>query len=145
MTEKVNGSFKLMKCLSLKQPYADLLVEGIKTIELRKWKTKFRGTFLVHASKVPFESSYDKSRLGCIVGMATLVDVKHYDNEKAWQSDIPLHRADDDFIESHYGFVIVNPTKFEKPIPFAGSLNFFNVLFNEETLIAKQFMPEKLS
>ena len=40
-----------MKCLSLKQPSADLLALGDKTIELRKWNTKFRGIFLVHASK----------------------------------------------------------------------------------------------
>jgi hypothetical protein len=30
----------LKKCLSLKQPYADLLVAGKKTIELRTWNTK---------------------------------------------------------------------------------------------------------
>jgi predicted transcriptional regulator len=40
-----------MKCLSLKQPYAELLISGKKTIELRKWNTNFRGQFLVHASK----------------------------------------------------------------------------------------------
>jgi len=27
-----------MKCLSLKQPFADLLDHGEKTIELRKWR-----------------------------------------------------------------------------------------------------------
>ncbi len=40
-----------MKCLSLKQPFAELLVSGKKTIELRKWNTKFRGKFLMHDSK----------------------------------------------------------------------------------------------
>jgi hypothetical protein len=40
-----------MKCLSLKQPYAELLVSGKKTIELRNWNTAFRGKFLIHASK----------------------------------------------------------------------------------------------
>ena len=40
-----------MKCLSLRQPYAELLVSGKKTIELRKWNTNFRGKFLIHASK----------------------------------------------------------------------------------------------
>ena len=40
-----------MKCLSLKQPFADLLALGEKTIELRKWNTKLRGEFLVPASK----------------------------------------------------------------------------------------------
>jgi len=39
------------KCLSLRQPYAELIVSGRKTIELRKWNTRFRGEFLVHASK----------------------------------------------------------------------------------------------
>jgi len=38
-----------MKCLSVSQPYADLIVKGKKTIELRTWNTKFRGEFLVHA------------------------------------------------------------------------------------------------
>ena len=40
-----------MKCLSLRQPFAKLIISGKKTIELRKWNTKFRGEFLVHASK----------------------------------------------------------------------------------------------
>ena len=41
-----------MKCSSLKQPYADLLASGKETIELRNWNTKFRGKFLIHASKI---------------------------------------------------------------------------------------------
>ena len=39
-----------MKCLSLKQPFAELVVSGRKTIELRMWNTRYRGEFLVHAS-----------------------------------------------------------------------------------------------
>jgi len=39
-----------MKC-SLKQPVAELLVSGKRTVELRKWNTKFRGKFLIDASK----------------------------------------------------------------------------------------------
>ena len=42
-----------MKALSLKQPFAELIVSGKKTIELRNWNTKFRGKFLIHASKIP--------------------------------------------------------------------------------------------
>ena len=41
-----------MKCFSLKQPYADLIVFGEKIIELRKRNAKFRGEFLFHASKI---------------------------------------------------------------------------------------------
>lgn len=39
-----------MKTLSIRQPYATLIAEGIKDIENRSFKTNFRGTFLIHAS-----------------------------------------------------------------------------------------------
>ena len=150
MTSQVEGSLKPMKCLSLKQPFAQLIVDGRKTIELRKWKTKFRGTFLVHASKVGMyeyfnEFGYSDIPQGAIIGKVDLLNVKHYESAKEWNHDSVMHLADDEFRDSLYGFILANPVKFEKPIPFAGSLNFFNVLFDEENLIAKQFIQEKLS
>ena len=42
-----------MKVLSLKQTYAELILQGRKIIEIRKWNTKFRGDFLIHTSKNP--------------------------------------------------------------------------------------------
>lgn len=40
-----------MKVLSVKQPWAALLVNGIKDIENRTRRTTFRGRILIHASK----------------------------------------------------------------------------------------------
>jgi hypothetical protein len=40
-----------MKAISIKQPYASLIAEGKKTIETRKWQTKYRGDILICASK----------------------------------------------------------------------------------------------
>lgn len=39
-----------MKALSIKQPYSSLIVEGIKDIENRSFKTNFRGRVYIHAS-----------------------------------------------------------------------------------------------
>lgn len=39
--------------LSVKQPWAALLVGGAKTVEVRTWKTNRRGPLLIHASKIP--------------------------------------------------------------------------------------------
>lgn len=39
-----------MKVLSIKEPYASLIMNGIKTIETRSWKTKYRGELYIHAS-----------------------------------------------------------------------------------------------
>ena len=38
-----------MKALSVHQPWAWLIVNGIKIVENRSWSTEFRGRFLVHA------------------------------------------------------------------------------------------------
>ena len=38
-----------MKVLTLKQPWATLVREGIKKYEFRSWKTNYRGKLLIHA------------------------------------------------------------------------------------------------
>ncbi len=38
-----------MKTITVKQPWASLIVEGLKDIENRTWSTKFRGRVLIHA------------------------------------------------------------------------------------------------
>lgn len=37
--------------LSIRQPWAWLIVNGIKTVENRTWNTELRGRFMVHVSK----------------------------------------------------------------------------------------------
>ena len=41
------------KALSVRQPYAWLLVNGFKTCENRSWNTQHRGTLVIHASAKP--------------------------------------------------------------------------------------------
>ena len=40
-----------MKVISIKEPFASLIKNGIKKIETRSWKTKYRGPIYIHASK----------------------------------------------------------------------------------------------
>lgn len=40
-----------MKCISLWQPYATLLVHGLKRCETRSWPTNHTGPLLIHAAK----------------------------------------------------------------------------------------------
>jgi len=116
-----------MKTLSIKQPYAELILLGKKKIELRKWNTKFRGDFLIHASKNPDEKAmkqfnFKELPLGCIVGRVTLVDVKHYSNEKEHEKDKNLHLASSYW--GDYGFILKDPKRI-KEIPCKGSLGFW--------------------
>jgi len=116
-----------MKALSLKQPWAELILQGKKKIEIRKWNTNFRGGFLIHASKNPDEEAmkrfgFKDLPVGCIVGKAELVDVKAYkDNE--FEKDSNLHLATTDW--GNYGFILKNVKRSNK-IPCRGSLGFWD-------------------
>jgi predicted transcriptional regulator len=121
-----------MKTLSLKQPFAELILQGKKKIELRKWNTKFRGEFLIHASKNPDKDSMKKFGFeslpsGAIVGKAKLVDVKHYLSKEEHDKDKSLHLASSEW--GSYGFILENPERIN-PIPAKGKLNFWDFLNN---------------
>lgn len=85
-----------MKVISIRQPWASLVVTGYKKIETRGWNTKYRGELIIHAGlakdKVSIElyNSWKSSHLydsifryvafndlplGAIIGKVTLVDV----------------------------------------------------------------------
>ena len=100
----------VFKCLSLKQPYAELLVSGMKTIEVGKWKTKFRGRFLVHASKNINEQSckrlkIDQAKLvtGAVVGKASLYDVISYGSKNSFLKDKNKHFASSTYDKPNFG------------------------------------------
>lgn len=117
-----------MKVLSIKQPYAELIVSGKKKIELRTWNTKFRGEFLIHASKSPDRDAmklfgFESLLTGCIIGKAILTSVKKYKSEKEHSTDKDLHLGDTKW--GDYGFVLEKPERVT-PIQCLGKLNFWN-------------------
>jgi len=120
-----------MKCLSVCQPFAELIIQGKKTIELRKWNTKFRGEFLVHAAKNILIEDCKRMKIsssittGAIIGKVKLTDVKKYESDKELKSDKKKHHSLSDITKNKYGFILENPKKLRVPIPYSGKLNFF--------------------
>lgn len=92
-----------MRTLSIRQPWAWLIVNGHKDIENRNWSTVYRGPLLLHAGKlmgkryhtevsewVQYEfgidlPAFDDLPRGGIVGTATLVDCVR-DSSSPWFS-----------------------------------------------------------
>ena len=114
---------------AIESNYAELILQGRKTIELRKWNTKFRGDFLIHSSKKSDKVAMKKfgfSSLpeGFILGAVRLTEVKRYPNDKS------KHLADSDW--GSYGFVLENPRRLKNIISMKGSLNFWNFNNSEE-------------
>lgn len=137
-----------MKCLSISQPFADLIISGKKTIELRKWNTSFRGEFLIHSPlKVRAE---DCKRLkinkkfvtGAIIGKAELYDVKKYNSSKEVKADQKFHLASKNFHDRAYGFLLKNSKSFRIPIPWKGQLGFFEVDIPKDKIKNKEIVAD---
>ena len=116
-----------MRALSFKQPWAELILQGRKNIDIRKWNTKFRGKFLIHASKIPDKKSmkkfgFENLPYGAIIGKAELTDVKKYKSKKEFMRDKDKHLATLEW--GNYGFLLKN-VKRMKEKPFNGKLGFW--------------------
>lgn len=117
-----------MKALSIKQPYAELILQGRKVIELRRWNTQFRGPFLIHSPGAVDQEAMKKYGFttlptGGIVGQATLLGVKKYLSSEEHQKDQPKHLASE--VWGKYGFMLGNQKRLLFK-PCKGALNFWN-------------------
>jgi len=116
--------------LSIRQPWAWLIVNGYKDVENRVWRTNFRGRFLVHASKKFDSAGYEQAKAllmaqagflipsppsyqtGGIVGISTVDDCAEV--------------YDSPWFTGPFGMVLSGSA----PLPFqplSGKLNFFKV------------------
>jgi hypothetical protein len=92
---------KLTYALSLKQPWAALVVHGLKTVEIRRWPTRHRGILLIHASQqwddraaadsLPPEVQATAELRGGIIGQVELVELKTYRTPEAFAADETVH------------------------------------------------------
>ena len=116
----------MVKIISVRQPWAWLLVAGHKDIENRTWRTSYRGPLLIHASLgADPENFMPKQRewlefagiaipedlpRGAIVGAVTLAGV------------VEAHGTTSPWFEGPYGFLVTDPVEFAEPIQWRGRL-----------------------
>ena len=71
-----------MKVLTIRQPWATLIMQGNKRFEFRSWQTKYRGELLIHAGKNIDKEACNRLKkylpekliMGKILGKVKLVD-----------------------------------------------------------------------
>lgn len=130
-----------MKALSIKQPWASLIAHGIKNIENRTWKTKFRGRIFIHASAKDagalFELLNEKQieaisnhwtaappfpdrPVSAIIGEVDIIDCV-INHPSIWAE------KEENLTEKPiYNWVLANPVLYEKPIlKVKGKLSFW--------------------
>lgn len=104
-----------MKAISVKQPWANMIAEGEKTIETRTWSTGYRGEILIVSSKEP-----DIPPAGYALAVATLVDCR------------PMSVLDEPAAQCRktpkaIAWILENVRRIKKPFPVQGELRVFEV------------------
>ena len=108
-----------MRAITVRQPWAHLIVTGRKSVEHRSWRTHHRGPLLIHAAKQ--ERGRGSAELApgsvsnAVVGVVELADCV--------RDDLP--GADPD--EGRYYWVLINPRVFVSPLPAHGKVGLFQV------------------
>ncbi|SDU31738.1 ASCH domain-containing protein [Desulfobacula phenolica] len=120
-----------MKAISIQQPWASLIVEGIKDVENRNWFTYYRGRIYIHTGKrfdiqgadlvsrlhPEYESLIEESKKvrGGIIGHVNLINC--------------VSSHDSSWFHGKYGFVLASPQKIPF-YPLKGRLSVFDFEFN---------------
>jgi hypothetical protein len=124
-----------MKCLSVRQPWAGLLLRH-KDVENRGWSTHYRGWLLIHAGKAFDMGAFDAvmELLGPEDGDRIVKEMRVapryvrrgiigmvYITECSWVRKSRWH------VEGNWGWYRTNAIEFFKAVPFKGQLGLFDV------------------
>lgn len=125
-----------MKVLSIKEPWASLIMNGTKKIETRSWKTKYRGEIYIHASsskaKITKPEVYElikdmNFKCGYIICKCNLVDCIYMTDE--YVNDMKINHYEE-YICGHYEVGryawIAEDVKVIEPIEAKGKLGLWN-------------------
>ena len=124
----------MIPALSIRQPWAWLIVNGHKDIENRDWHTQFRGRMLVHAGQTMARSYYDTVVADLTAAGLCPANIPAYEDlprggivgEVRVVDCVQQHPSPWKQAESPFAFVLADG----KPLPFLrwkGQLKFFNV------------------
>lgn len=128
-----------MKVLTLKQPWATLVAEGIKKYEFRSRKTKYRGKILIHAGSSIDKQEMEKYRnlgfdfpKGSIIACVDLIDCLELDKKLNEEIISENNIAYGDKFRTGYAWKLENVKKIKNIDNIKGQLGLWNYNENEQ-------------
>jgi predicted transcriptional regulator len=138
-----------MRALSIRQPWAELILSGRKTIETRTWRTSRRGLIVIHAGWIVEEDicalyGFDPAALarGGLVGTVEVTDVFDFTAE-TWHDLRDQHCVPDDDPAGRVGWRLANPRRLRKLIPLRGLPGLFPLEPAVAALVERSLAAEK--
>ena len=110
--------------LGVRQPWAELILRGVKTIEVRSTDTRVRGTIYLYASKKFSElpAALDAARkhaldgaalpTGLLVGSVEIAETRAARPHDAAASCVPAP-----LLKEQFAWQLQNPLRFPRPLP----------------------------
>jgi hypothetical protein len=122
-------SIENTRAISIRQPWAELILQGAKTIEVRSWATSYRGVLWLHAGlgkDDELDRHFGLSGLfrGGYVGSFELSGLVPFDEER-WENWRPKHLNTGQYRPNTFAWIVSVPLRFEVPIPGPGKLSLF--------------------
>ena len=122
-----------MKALTIKEPWATLIINGYKKYEFRSWKTNYRGKILIHAGKTTDKEACSRVRdynlffnNGNIIGECTITDcilVNEEFDKKLRQSNPIVYKNNH---VGMYAWKLEKVIKYDKVIATKGKLGLWD-------------------
>lgn len=124
------------QALSVRQPWAEMIILGRKPIELRTWQRSYRGRIWIHAGRQTDEALellYGYSNLfhGGYIGSAELTSIEYIDNRR-WEAWREMHHDRGPFQPNLFAWVLAHPRRLARPLPAKGDVGLYTV--SEEML-----------
>jgi hypothetical protein len=116
--------------ISIRQPWAELILRGDKTIEIRTWTDSYRGDLYLHTGKSAdeykiFEFDIPDLFRGGYVGIIELAAIIPFTPER-WGQWSEKHLSKSSYKSGTYAWVIRKVRRFTSPIPAPGKLGIFH-------------------
>lgn len=135
-----------MKVLTIKQPWATLIIQENKKFEFRSWQTHYRGELLIHAGKSIDKEAMKRLEkylpenipLGKIIGKVNLTNCIKTSPE--FFQDIQKENKDiysKSIFKEEYAWQVELIEKFENPIEAKGHLSLWDYDY-EKTAITNE-------
>ena len=126
------NSVEALKAITVKQPFAQWISDGIKTLEIRANPTNYRGKIIVTSNEYPKVDGYLSGAAVCVAEIVDCIKVKELKIEE-WKGSLISEQDRKKYI-NHYAYVIKNARPIIE-IPIKGNLGVWNLYISKGDLM----------
>jgi hypothetical protein len=123
--------------LSIRQPWLDMFVRGVKTMDIRTWQVKRRGVVALHAPRrIDFSAAYfygyerpwelPRAKIIAVADIEEVIALDSY----SWDMFLQQHRQPLPMADGAYGVTLANVRVLKVPVACRGRQMLFPIAEN---------------